>query len=1515
MDALPDDTSASVRPESPLRWAVVRANTLRAAPRLILAILAVALALRLYGITWDNGHFFHPDERSIYMRSDCMYRVLTEAPGYRTCTADAPFEDTVPGWPGPVEFLDADKSPLNPHWFPLGTMLIYALVAIKLVMAPMMTMGLGDLAIAGRTLAALADVGTVFMVYLLGRRFFGRSAGTLAAVLVTFAVVHVQTSHFYRPEPFTNLFTLASFWFMLNVLDRNWWRDSAFLGLFLGLAFATKVSVLPILLPVATLYGYRFLQARRQENHAERSADVEAVALRLLTTGSVAAAVYLLVTPYALLDFPEFLEWNLRELDIVRNAGMVPYTVQYVDTPNLLYELRQTTVWGLGIPLGLLAWGGFVTAVVANVRRPVLGQILVLLWAVPLVVTVTTVEVKFLRYTFPLMPVFILFGSGMALYGARRLGRIAPQGRKIALGLLLVVVAATVFYGLAFETIYARPHPATQASRWINEYIPAGASILTDNHWDEGIPNLGGYSISQLPMFDGDTEGKISSVSAKLASADYLVFYSKRTYGAISRVPERYPYSSAYYRALFSGKLGYRLAKDFSRYPGLAGVAFADDSFRRAGLPVPPGLEARNNAPVTLNLGYADNDAVDYDHPLVLVFRNNEKLGAEELRQRILTSSSGGADSEPPMETLLTPREVDRQRSGGTWSALFNAGDIANRIPVVVWLLGAELAFIVVLPLGYVIFGGLYDRGYLLTKPLALLLVGYVPWLLAAAKLVPFDRLAIGTGVVLIALVSGALVVRKRSEMWAFLRTRWRTLALEESLFLVAFLVFVAIRWANPDLWHPFRGGEKPMDFAYLNAIIRSSTIPPFDPWFADGALNYYYFGQFIVAVLIKATRILPEVAYNLAIPLMFALTVGGAFSIVYNLTHALRAHSQRPAGPGWGPAAAGIAGVLLVTVLGNMGSLVQVALNAWKATTTDASFPRFDFWAPSRMMPDEIAINEFPSWTFLFADLHAHVIAIPFTLLAIGLGLSLVRTGALSGIHWRLWAPPAGGLALAVGSLAAINTWDYPSYVLLGIGAVALGCFAAYQQSPLAEGALGERGHRSSPYGGAEPEPGGHTEPGRTQRLIPATRFGPMIKAALPRAMVFVSLSYLLFLPFHLRNVTFGVGLHASGLQTHILHYLGIHGLFLFIVLSFLVYETRGPLKGMLGPLRALVNSHAQQIVAEAPSTLPVNRLVLALVILFGMTLAYTAAAGYITVAFLFPLVAVTLLVGVRHVVVGTKEAPYHLYLLMLAAGALGIGITVDLVTVDNDIDRMNTVFKLGLEAWILFALFSAAALWYLLTRHISFRGAFLLKGAWLGALAFLVTAAAIFPVLGTPARLSDRFNTDFTGLDGMQFMKTATYPDENGPIELRWDRDGIRWLRENVNGSPVVAEGNTDPHNYRWGSRISIYTGLPTIIGWGWHQTQQRLGEQAAVHRRLGDVRTLFTTRDHRRASDILRHYNVEYIYVGRLERLYYPPEGLAKFDAMGDLGVRLAYTNPQVKIYRVIEGANDVAPATPP
>ncbi len=1532
-------------------WPGLSARFRTLSPGLLLPlILVIALGLRFYGIGWDQGYGFHPDERSFYMRADCMYRVLTEAPGYTDCTREHP--EMEPGLPSLGTFFDADKSPLNPHWFSLGSVLIYLLVALRFVLEPFTDLNtLQSMGYLGRSIMALADAGTVFIVYLLGKRIYDRRVGLLAAALVALAVVHIQNSHFYRPEPLLVLFLMASFWAMLQVMERRRLRDSLLLGACVGLTIAAKVSVLPLVLPLLAVYGFSLFATAGGAWVMPSREHVYRVGVHALAAGAMAAAVFFVTTPYALLDVREFvgdLMWEAT--NVARTAGKVPFTVQYVGSTPFLYELQQTSIWGLGLPLGVVAWGGllFTTALavfkIARKAAPPRGQMLFLAWVIPNFLMLGIFEVKFLRYILPLIPFLILMGAGM-LFGmldwtrSPQFGRVIsypalrPFGKlrtalvpgvrtreslaryapRAVIGVMAFVVVATAFYALAFEGVYARSHPAIQASDWINENVPRNSVIVTDNHWDEGIPNIYNYQVRQIPIYEGDTYGKMDTIADHLSGGDYLIFYSNRTYGSVARLPERYPLSSRYYNLLFSGELGYRMERAFTSYPELLGVAFVDDTFTRAQVPEPESLKGLSPAPVSLNLGYADENVINYDHPKVLLFRNEDDLS----KSRLYAMLTRGTPETPPVGLMLSPEQKAVQREGGTWSDIIKRDSWTNDVPILAWLLLVELIYLAALPLAIFLFRPLPDRGIVLARLLGILGVSYVAWLLASLEWMSFSRLSVLVGILTIAFLSALVLAARWREFREFIAGNWRLLVIGEVLFLAAFLSFVAVRMANPDLWHPYLGGEKPMDFAYLNAVLRSTYMPPFDPWFAGGYLNYYYWGQFIVATLIKGTGILPSVAYNLAIPLMFALTATGAYSLVYNVTAGMgrlrpgagEAHSpvkgeggdegdvsptpglpheetftprrtseQRPAsdargttGP-WGPVIAGLMAALLVAVIGNLDGIVQLVEGGWKSAVRGETFPAFDFWRSSRMLPvmndvtpsaltfwlpDKVFsgpelghhITEFPFFTFLFADLHAHLVVIPFTLLALGLSVSLMVGLRSVGVWWLV--STAVALAVTVGSLWAINSWDYPTYVILTVLFMGAGVYLV--------------------------------------------RGDPMKRLALFLALAVgvVVLSILAFLPFHLSYHPFPTGLDVNKWQTPLHHFLGIHGLYLFLIVTFLLFLSWAHIKGMFASL-------VRRSPAAMMGGMRLSAWTVAALVLGGLVVIYLAVAGYWTAALLCLLLGLTVWVAGKVLCDRNEGTPYAIFPLILIGMALLVAIGVDFVRAKDDIGRMNTLFKYYLEVWILFAIASACILWYLASRGIfRLRGMSIYRGAWLTMLALLLASSFIYPILGTRARLSNRFDTQTVTLDGADYMTRAVHWDDDQPIELRWDYDAIMWLQDHVRGSPVVLEAHNE--QYHWSSRIANYTGLPTVLGWPWHQIQQRMRYDYAVRDRISDVEEIYSTSDVGRALELLRQYEVEYVVVGQLERAYYPQRGLGKFDEMVEEGLaRVAYENGGVQIY---------------
>ena len=1562
---------------------------------LLLALLLAALALRLYGINWDDGHGFHPDERSFYMRAGDMLCALTAGPEkdgphcsaahLRSMLDGEQFQGMEPGVPDFWTALSAERSPLNPRWFPLGSALIYALVLLRTLLEPFTDWGVMELRYVGRTLAALADVGSVALLYVIGRRMYGRWTGLLAAAFAAFAVVHIQHAHFYRPEPFTVLASLGCLWAMLRFLDGGRMRDGVLLGALVGLAMAPKISVAPMLAPLALTFLWVAKDRAGRAWSELRPVDLGRIMPSAILAGLAALATFFITTPYAFLDFTNFIGDIREQTGMAGEAGRFPFTWQYADTPAFIYQIRQTAAWGLGWPLGIAAWlAAPVTAWLA--WRGGIAQradVLLLAWAAPAFVFLELFEVKFLRYVFPLLPFYILMAARMLtafvvwaksqrqptaddvarpddapfseewhatpptvgddlifdepLFGDEPFpdapfseewhatpplagasvttaplvassasvpdGWLArwPAGRRLAgryaypasIAILVAIISATVLYAVAFAGIYGRPHTAVAASEWINANVPPGSSIINGgSYWDERVPNLYDYDVWTFPAYHPDHDlTKMPELVERLAGADYVIFYSNRAYGSVSRLPERFPQSSAFFRLLFAGDLGYQLERGFTSYPSLAGVYLRDDPYGRAGLSTPPvapdGDDGRPGG-IVVNLGYADENVIGYDHPQVLIFRNVDGLASGQIEERI--NAAVGLDSSGLAPLMLSESARIAQQTGGTWSEIFDRDGWASRAPWLAWLLVVELIGLVAFPLTWWLLRPLPDRGVMLARVLGLLLVAWIAWWLVSAGILRYSAGVIWLAILILATPSAYILGQHWREMVGWLREKWRLIVTVEALFLLAYAAFILIRAANPDLWHPWRGGEKPMELAYFTAVVRSSVMPPYDPWFSGGYLNYYYWGYYILSVPARLTGIPPATAFNVAVPMLFALTAAGVGSLVYNMVAAASLPRKRewrwPVGltkwvPG-GAALAGLAAAVMAVVAGNLDGVAQLAgMMQSKVQGIAAPLSSFDFWRSSRAIPvtdnfqpsrltpwleshdwteSAYHITEFPFFTFLFADLHAHMMTMPFAMLALTLCFALLV--GLNRARLRSWWPWAAAavLGLAVGGLWAINSWEYPAYALLMLGCVA-------GASWMMPGSL-------------------------KARLAIAGGFG----------LLALAVSYVAFQPFHAATETFGTGIEPTRWRTPLTNYLLIHALPL-LASAALLYAT---LPGRLAPLLARLKRGAP---------LPAIHQWLLLGVGFGALLAcYCWAAGYATAAFLTILLTLTVWALAAALVSAERRArSSDVMALTMLALALAIGVGVDFVRVEGDIARMNTLFKYYLVAWMLFAAAGAYGLWRGWTAASAADANVFarrnLRWSAVAVIALVVAGVLIYPALATPVRVNDRFNPTPLTLDGAAWMPHAEYhpPDwcadnPTRPIALRWDYDAIRWLQDNAPGTPVVLEGHGS--QYCWNSRISQYTGLPTVLGWPWHQEQQR-GDGDIVRRRAMDVADIYNTPSPNRARQLLNQYGVAYVVIGDLERIYYDETGIAKFEDMVAAGLlTLAYANDGTRIYRVAD-----------
>jgi YYY domain-containing protein len=1459
-----------------------------AVPLILIAIFVVGAYFRGVGIfAWDGDFHLHPDERFLTM-------------------VEAALE-----WPSGVgEFFNSAVSPLNPYnrgydFFVYGTLPLFI---VKWVSIRIDMMDYWHVHLVGRALSALFDLGTVLMVFVIGARLYSRRVGLLASALLSGTVLHIQHAHFFTVESFTVFFTCAALYAIILVAQRGEWYDYALAGTTMGLTAACKVSsyTLGIVLVLAVI-----LRVWQEVQLGNRNGLGERLLVRLFVAGMLGVLMIRVFLPYAFegpsfLNFTPSARWlsNMKAVQGLMDGSVdYPPSHQWTNRSPLIFPAKNMILWGMGLPLGITVWCGWGLALWELVRHRKIEHLLPWVWVTITFLYQGSQFVKSVRYLLPAYPLLVLLGAYLlvraAVWGLRAASlewklsalnlKLAPLFRIVGLVLPAVVLGGTFLWAFAFTRIYARPHSRVQASRWIYDNVPRG-SVIANEHWDDALPlsfpdrhKQHHFPVDeQMTMYDEDSPEKLEKVLDQLDRIDYIFLSSNRLFLSIPRLSMRYPMTTEYYRLLFNGELGFALAAKITSFPNLGPIQFNDEE--------------------------SDEAFTVYDHPQVHIFRKAHRFSTERARELLGDVDWDSIQRLKPIEVgraqsglMLSAADRDVYTRSGTWSAMFHPRDLANRLPVVTWLLAVELIGLAAFPLAYWLLPSMADRGYLISKCLGILLLAWVSWLVASVRLCSYSRLEIVLVLLGLLLLGGVLAWFQRRGIQGLLRERWPLLLVGEALFLAAFIVFLLIRMGNPDLWHPVTGGEKPMDFAYLNAVIKSAHFPPYDPWYAGGYINYYYFGQVIAATLIKLTGIVPFVTYNLAVPLFYALAALGAFSAVYHLVLRRGEAVSRSA------AGYGLLGVLFLGVMGNLGEvrLLVRALGKLSVLNFISTIPGLGalvnslaglyrvvfeaqslsvrtewwYWNATRAItsaPDEVGpINEFPFFTFLYGDLHAHLIALPFALLVLALAIGWMR-------RWndRTTAPvyrvTLGGLGraaflgLSTGVLWVTNTWDYPTYMLIVLAALAIGVYTS------------------------------------ASRFVQVPRRWSVLSAFGWRALVLIGVSYVGFLPFHFYYVPGYTSIDRwRGSQTRLDDYLIMHGLFLFVLITYLLMELvrRERRDGPIHLLRLILTrwdrlprlAHLYALLVEERSSWYQLGLWGVIVVLCISVLLLVLDSAVFALS--LPLIAL----GALLLLWRSEQSAVRRFLLFIVLLAWGLTLGVEVVVLKGDIGRMNTVFKFYLQVWVLWALAAAAVLALIEPRLQHWKAQ---RSWWRTAFLLLLAGCLMYTPLAAQAKVSDRFDrTIGSMLDGMAYMRTATYQEGESTLKLEWDRQAIRWMLENIQGSPVVLEANV--LLYRWGNRVSIYTGLPTIVGWDWHQRQQRghiAGE--GVNRRVRDVREIYATGDLARAQQLLGRFQVKYIYVGELERAVYPADGLAKFARWAEEGyLQEVYRNPAVLIYEVV------------
>jgi len=244
-------------------------------------------------------------------------------------------------------------------------------------------------------------------------------------------------------------------------------------------------------------------------------------------------------------------------------------------------------------------------------------------------------------------------------------------------------------------------------------------------------------------------------------------------------------------------------------------------------------------------------------------------------------------------------------------------------LSAILWYLAISLVGWLTVPLAYRLLPVLADRGYAFTRALGLLLLGYIFWLLASLGLLRNDLGGLLFALLVLIALSGRAVRGVSLDELAGWLGRQRAMILAvELVFLASFAWMAFVRAANPEIL----GTEKPMELAFINAILNSPVFPPHDPWLSGYAISYYYFGYVMVAMLAKLTGASGSVAFNLGVTQAFALSAVGAYGVVYNLLQARSAPQARraPQSPRRYLSLA-LLGPTLILLVGNLEGFLEV--------------------------------------------------------------------------------------------------------------------------------------------------------------------------------------------------------------------------------------------------------------------------------------------------------------------------------------------------------------------------------------------------------------------------------------------------------------------------------------------------------------------------------------------------------------------------------------------------------------
>ena len=804
--------------------------------------------------------------------------------------------------------------------------------------------------------------------------------------------------------------------------------------------------------------------------------------------------------------------------------------------------------------------------------------------------------------------------------------------------------------------------------------------------------------------------------------------------------------------------------------------------------------------------------------------------------------------------------------------------DDANYL--LVWWLVIFVLGNIFLPFTALIFGRFSGKGYFFSKIIGLAIAGYITWTLSMLRVLPFTAWA--AYLVLAVCLAGNLVISSKTGIWPQVvkdRGFLGHILRQEILFMLALLFWTYLRALRPAII----GEEMYMDFGFLNSILRAEYFPPLDMWYAPEHINYYYLGQYFSAYLTRLSFVRSEVSYNLLMASLFAITFMGSYTIVSYLIEIFNWNANddnkvmRFAKP-----FCGILSGALTTLSGNMHTPVYMWFRNWFTAENRPSWvspyswvgnlfygEERPYWFPEATryighnppVANDHTIHEFPLYSYIVSDLHAHVINVIFVLVAVAICIAICmdilslgpkdKTDKMSlsdffpGMKYLL-------LIFIIGLFPSVNFWDFPIYLVVAFFIFLYANLKRFQSSWWSV-------------------------------LVSVSQLGFLTLSSFAVMVLF-------FINFEAMATSIELVTTRSLFYQLVVLYGYQAVFFIMLIFATVIYYRRGTRiqgeKSKEGHSRLL--DFIDRIDRE-----DVVALILFSCAIVGMVVTPTLVEldGEMVINVGLALFLMVLVVSIFIFFTGannknilrlldyvSKLNPADAIVLILFSCAIGLIAIPEFIFV-RDIyptaPRANTMFKLTYQAFIMLTMGIAYTFTRLfLTRRILTLDRMFVRVAGLTFSIALISFAFVYPFVAISAWYGPFFGEhtrEYEGLDGIRYMRTHVefFPDEGhvwGILEE--DYYIVRFMNENIQGQPIIMEVNGDA--YTSFGRISVKTGLPTVFNWFSHQWLWRAsdGEHADFHERIRDIEILYTTHHVDDAWYVINKYNIEYIVVGRHE-----------------------------------------------